>query len=77
MAYSKFTWSPDSTVSHSQTRKTLVTSFENGKKKWYSKGSRPRTWKLTFNNRDYSEIQDILAFWNGVSGAGTAFEIDL
>jgi len=34
-------------------------------------------WSLTFTNRDYSEIQNIVDFWDSVDGAGDAFQIVL
>ena len=74
---STFTWTPDKTVSLVHNKKVMVSQFENGTKKWYKKGDRPRRWELTFHNRDYSEIMNIVEFWDSVNGAGDAFDITL
>jgi len=72
-----FTWIPDKTVSLTHNKKTLVSQFENGTKKWYKKGNRPRKWELNFTNRDYGVIMDIVDFWDSVDGAGDPFSITL
>ena len=76
MSLTTFSWEPNYTYTLINKHRVLTSEMDNGEKKWYYKGNRPRKWKLTFT-RSYTEINEIYDFWNDRKGPYEAFYITL
>jgi uncharacterized protein (TIGR02217 family) len=69
-----FPLTPDFPVVETPRFNTLVSTFDNGAEQRRSKWTAPlREFSLQFKNRDKSEFDTLVAFFNSMLGAFTAF----
>lgn len=76
MSLPLFTWTPAYVSELTKEHKVAETVFENGSKKRYWKGARPRKWKYTFL-KNYPQIHEIYDFWDDRKGSYENFQIEI